>query len=95
MPCVITHTRRGAWLWIGPDMVHLMELPNPDPLEGRPQHGGKDRHFAIGMASIDGLVEALKAAQVPHTLSASGRPAVFFRDPDANTLECMEVQPWR
>lgn len=25
----------GAWLWIGPDMVHLMELPNPDPLEGR------------------------------------------------------------
>ena len=22
---------RGAWLWIGPEMVHLMELPNPDP----------------------------------------------------------------
>jgi len=22
---------------IGPEMVHLMELPNPDPLEGRPE----------------------------------------------------------
>ncbi len=24
---------RGAWLWIGPEMIHLMELPNPDPTE--------------------------------------------------------------
>lgn len=31
---------RGAWLWVGPDMVHLMELPNPDPMEGRPEVGG-------------------------------------------------------
>ena len=22
---------------IGPEMVHLMELPNPDPMEGRPE----------------------------------------------------------
>ena len=32
---------RGAWLWVGPDMVHLMELPNPDPMEGRPEVGGR------------------------------------------------------
>jgi glyoxylase I family protein len=24
---------RGAWLWIGPEMIHLMELPNPDPTD--------------------------------------------------------------
>ena len=37
----------GAWLMMGPEMIHLMELPNPDPtnLEFRPEHGGKDRHF--------------------------------------------------
>ncbi len=32
------HTKlpyRGTWYWIGPDMIHLMELPNPDPLTGR------------------------------------------------------------
>ena len=28
---------RGAWLWIGPEMIHLMELPNPDPMDGRPE----------------------------------------------------------
>ncbi|KAJ6956798.1 hypothetical protein NC653_038872 [Populus alba x Populus x berolinensis] len=22
---------RGAWLWVGSEMIHLMELPNPDP----------------------------------------------------------------
>lgn len=40
---------RGAWLWMGPEMIHLMELPNPDPLEGRPEHGGRDRHFCVGV----------------------------------------------
>lgn len=40
---------RGAWLWLGPEMIHLMELPNPDPLEGRPEHGGRDRHFCVGV----------------------------------------------
>ena len=41
---------RGAWLWIGPEMIHLMELPNPDPtdLNDRPDHGGRDRHFCMG-----------------------------------------------
>ena len=35
----------GAWLMMGPEMVHLMELPNPDPTDAefRPAHGGKDR----------------------------------------------------
>jgi hypothetical protein len=28
-------------------MIHLMELPNPDPTElaARPEHGGRDRHM--------------------------------------------------
>lgn len=42
----------GRWLWIGPEMIHLMELPNPDPLEGRPDHGGRDRHVCIGLKSV-------------------------------------------
>ncbi|KAL9270345.1 Glyoxylase I 4-like protein [Drosera capensis] len=38
---------RGAWLWVGSEMIHLMELPNPDLLTGRPAHGGRDRHACI------------------------------------------------
>lgn len=86
---------RGAWLWIGPEMIHLMELPNPDPLAGRPDHGGRDRHFCVGVASIDPLVEKLEAAGIPYTKSMSGRPALFFRDPDMNTLEVVELDAWR
>ncbi|BDA42666.1 Uncharacterized protein YwkD [Coccomyxa sp. Obi] len=88
---------RGAWLWIGSEMIHLMELPNPDTLdmEKRPQHGGRDRHFCIGVQSIEPLVERLEQAGVPYTKSMSGRPAVFFRDPDMNVLEVGAMGVWR
>ncbi|PNH06671.1 hypothetical protein TSOC_006932 [Tetrabaena socialis] len=86
---------RGAWLMIGPEMIHLMELPNPDPLSGRPEHGGRDRHFCVGVAAIDPLVSKLQEAGVPYTKSMSGRPALFFRDPDMNCLECVEMESWR
>jgi glyoxylase I family protein len=67
-----------------------MELPNPDPTSGRPQHGGRDRHVAFTIASIDPLVSRLKDFDHPFTMSASGRRAVFTRDPDGNALEFME-----
>mmetsp|Transcript_34393 Transcript_34393/g.76389 ORF Transcript_34393/g.76389 Transcript_34393/m.76389 type:complete len:205 (+) Transcript_34393:132-746(+) len=86
---------RGAWLWIGPEMIHLMELPNPDPFDGRPEHGGRDRHTCIGVESIKPLVERLSAAGITYTMSMSGRPAVFFRDPDMNCLEVVEMEAWR
>lgn len=88
---------RGAWLWIGPEMIHLMELPNPDPADSakRPEHGGRDRHFCVGMASLDALAEKLDKAGITYTRSMSGRAAIFFRDPDANCLECVELAPWR
>jgi glyoxylase I family protein len=59
------------------------------------EHGGRDRHFCLGVANVDKLAALLDAAKVPYTRSMSGRPAIFFRDPDANTLECVELEPWR
>eukprot|EP00199_Chlamydomonas_sp_CCMP681_P003452 CAMPEP_0119107974 /NCGR_PEP_ID=MMETSP1180-20130426/12705_1 /TAXON_ID=3052 ORGANISM="Chlamydomonas cf sp, Strain CCMP681" /NCGR_SAMPLE_ID=MMETSP1180 /ASSEMBLY_ACC=CAM_ASM_000741 /LENGTH=173 /DNA_ID=CAMNT_0007093529 /DNA_START=222 /DNA_END=740 /DNA_ORIENTATION=- len=85
---------RGAWLWIGPEMIHLMELPNPDPVDNRPEHGGRDRHFCLGVQDIKPLVERLEAANITFTKSMSGRPAIFFRDPDMNCLEVVEQGTW-
>lgn len=31
----------GAFLRAGASQIHLMELPNPDPLENRAEHGGR------------------------------------------------------
>uniref|UniRef100_A0A7S3QWZ5 VOC domain-containing protein n=1 Tax=Dunaliella tertiolecta TaxID=3047 RepID=A0A7S3QWZ5_DUNTE len=86
---------RGAWLWIGPEMIHLMELPDPDPKDNRPEHGGRDRHFCVGVADVKPLIARLEAGGVKYTTSMSGRPAVFFRDPDMNCLEVAEMGEWR
>jgi glyoxylase I family protein len=77
----------GAWLGVGDQQIHLLELPNPDPLEGRPTHGGRDRHLALSVGDLEGLARRLEAAGVGFTRSRSGRAALFCRDPDANALE--------
>lgn len=80
----------GAWLLIGEQQYHLMELPNPDPREGRAAHGGRDRHTAFSVSDIDTLAGCLENAKVPYTMSKSGRRALFCRDPDGNALEFIE-----
>ncbi|PIA42959.1 hypothetical protein AQUCO_02000423v1, partial [Aquilegia coerulea] len=82
---------RGAWLWVGSEMIHLMELPNPDPLTGRPEHGGRDRHACIAIKDVSKLKTVLDKAGISYTLSKSGRPAIFTRDPDANALEFTQI----
>ena len=80
----------GAWLRVGSQQIHLLELPNPDPAEGRPAHGGRDRHLALSVDDLDALVQKLDAAGIAYTRSRSGRQALFCRDPDANALELVE-----
>jgi glyoxylase I family protein len=80
----------GAWLNVGEQQIHLLEVPNPDPVEGRPAHGGLDRHLAFYLDDLDQLIAALDRAGVGYTLSRSGRRALFCRDPDQNALEFIE-----
>ena len=82
----------GAWLRAGDQSLHLLELPNPDPLAGRPQHAGRDRHSAFLVDDLDELMQTIEAQTVPYTLSRSGRRALFCRDPDGNGLEFIEVE---
>ena len=82
----------GAWLQIGEQQIHLLELPNPDPVTGRPEHGGRDRHLALSVTGLDSIVEKLEGQGVPYTLSKSGRKALFCRDPDGNAVELIEQQ---
>ena len=83
----------GAWLDIGPQQIHLLELPNPDPVDARPGHGGRDRHVALMVADLDAIAARLDAAGIGYTLSRSGRRALFCRDPDANAVELIERRP--
>jgi glyoxylase I family protein len=81
----------GAWLRLADGrQIHLLCLPNPDPVSGRPAHGGRDRHLALGVTDLDGLRGRLQQAALPFSLSRSGRRALFCRDPDGNALELIE-----
>lgn len=80
----------GAWLAMGDQQIHLLQLPNPDPIEGRPAHGGRDRHIALAVDNIAELIDTLNNAGITYTLSKSDRKALFCRDPDGNALEFVE-----
>ena len=80
----------GAWLWVGSGQIHLMELPNPDPVENRPEHGGRDRHLAMTVTNLDQIKTDLEQAGIAYTLSKSGRCALFCRDYDGNVIELIE-----
>ena len=81
----------GAWLQLGQQQLHLLQVHNPDPVQDRPQHGGRDRHIAVNIDSLDELVQALKKAGISYSRSRSGRAAVFCRDPDGNGLEFIQA----
>ena len=81
----------GEWYEL-PDgrQLHLMRLPNPEAGLARPEHGGRDRHAAFLVADLEALQRTLQVAGVPYTLSKSGRPALFCRDPDGNAMEFVQ-----
>ncbi|HID49846.1 MAG TPA: glyoxalase [Chromatiales bacterium] len=83
----------GAWLTVGGQQIHLLQLPSCDPVTGRPEHGGRDRHVALAVADLPALAARLEAAGIPLTWSRSGRAALFCRDPDGNALEFIEARP--
>jgi glyoxylase I family protein len=81
----------GAWLTLGNQQIHLLQLPSPEPLVNRPEHAGRDRHTALSVRDLDALVSRLEQAGITMTHSRSGRRAVFCRDPDGNGIELVEV----
>ena len=81
----------GAWLQLGGQQIHLLELENPDPITGRPEHGGRDRHIALSVQELAPIREVLDKTGTVYTLSISGRKALFCRDPDGNALEILQL----
>lgn len=80
----------GAWLRIANGQIHLLELPNPDPLDNRPPHGGRDRHLALQVKNLEAVIQRLQQAGISYSRSKSGRAALFCRDFDENAIELVE-----
>jgi glyoxylase I family protein len=80
----------GAWLKVGDQQIHLLELPTCDPVAGRPEHAGRDRHTALLVTGLAALEHRLEKNGISFTRSRSGRRVVFCRDPDGNGIELIE-----
>ena len=82
----------GAWLRVGDQQIHLLEVKNPDRVDGRPAHIGRDRHTAVQVRGLETLEQRLRTANISYTRSRSGRQAIFCRDPDGNGIEFVEIE---
>lgn len=80
----------GAWLRLANGQIHLLELPNPDSVDNRPEHGGRDRHLALQVTDLTAIIPMLERAGIGYSKSKSGRAALFCRDFDANVIELVE-----
>jgi len=80
--------------WLGLDRgqsLHIMQLKNPKEGAHRPEHGGRDYHFALRVDAITEFTHRLEKMHKTYTLSKSGRKALFTHDPDGNALELFEI----
>jgi len=82
----------GAWLQVGKGQIHLLEVANPDSVDNRPEHGGRDHHVALQVSDLDTLIQRLEAAGFAYSKSKSGRAALFCRDCDGNAIELVEIK---
>ncbi|KAI6679681.1 hypothetical protein NL676_033562 [Syzygium grande] len=69
-----------------------LEINEARPDDKLPYRGAwLDRHTCISIKDVSKLKAVLDKAGIPYTLSKSGRPAIFTRDPDANALEFVQL----
>lgn len=80
----------GAWLQLTNGQIHLLEVANPDPVENRPEHGGRDRHLALQVSDLTEIIQRLENVGITYSKSKSGRAALFCRDFDGNAIELVE-----
>jgi catechol 2,3-dioxygenase-like lactoylglutathione lyase family enzyme len=81
----------GIWYQVGNYQIHLIVAPNFTPSEPNPEKWGRNPHLAFSTPDLDGAIATLKAKGYPLQMSASGRRAIFVKDPDGNILEISEM----
>jgi glyoxylase I family protein len=81
----------GRWYQIGNVQVHLIANDGLPDQSDKPEKWGRDRHLAFAITDLDDMKTKLIEAGYPWQASASGRAALFVRDPDGNTIELNQI----
>ena len=81
----------GAWYQIGDFQIHLIVAPQVGDTLVNEEKWGQNRHVALGIVDAIAAKQELEAAGFPVQMSASGRSALFVRDPDGNVIELTQI----
>ena len=81
----------GAWLEVGGQQIHLLEIPASVSDRDLPEHVGRDGHIAFQISNLNEMKQRLEDNGIPYTMSRSGRRALFCRDPDGNGVELIAM----
>ena len=81
----------GVWYQIGRQQLHLIQVDRIIPDQVNAEKWGRNRHLAFGIADLGDIRQKLERHHIPIQLSASGRAALFIRDPDGNIIELTEI----
>lgn len=86
----------GIWYQVGTLQLHLIVHPGWQAVAPNAEKWGRNPHLALAIADFAAVKAQLQAASIPLQMSASGRAALFVRDPDGNILELSQApQPCR
>ncbi|WP_066375415.1 MULTISPECIES: VOC family protein [unclassified Anabaena] len=80
----------GAWYQIGDYQIHLIVASNV-PTDNPNEKWGRNPHIALAVADLEAAKQELLAQNYPIQTSASGRAAIFVKDPDGNVVELSQV----
>ncbi|MEN9212715.1 MAG: VOC family protein [Thermostichus sp. DG02_4_bins_136] len=77
----------GAWYQVGSSQIHLILAEKPVDQRHTDSKWGRNPHLALGVEDLEGIKARLLQQGYEIQSSASGRAALFVRDPDGNVIE--------
>jgi len=81
----------GTWYQIGDQQLHLIVSPGYQAPLPNEEKWGRHPHVAFGVADLEATKIRLQNYNCPIQTSASGRAALFTRDPDGNVVELAQA----
>lgn len=77
----------GVWYQVGPVQIHLVVAASVVDDCVNTEKWGRNRHLAFAVANLEHVKQRIESFGYEFQLSASGRSALFVRDPDGNLIE--------
>ena len=77
----------GVWYQVGAYQIHLIVDTNLQVNLQNEEKWGRNPHLAFSIDNLEAAKARLENSGFPVQTSASGRAALFTRDPDGNVIE--------